>query len=305
MNGKENAIKKIRLMRKEAEKTHETKIEELRKNSSFDELYRKINSLKWDFIRERNAEKREKIEKEIASGENEIKRITASLGSDIDVFGLPYACEKCNDTGIADGKICECAEKLRIAESVKENPLILPCASGLSKIDFSYYGKGEPTKRKEAKYLEKGLLEGYKIFLLAGKTGTGKTYFAGSIVRGMLESGKEIKALSAIKLNKILLEYHLAPLDGKKGIYEELTETDVMLIDDLGAEQVLNNVTIPYLLELLTERAENKKITLVTTNLSPTELEKRYGQRIVSRLLDKKLSLALLFTGDDLRITRK
>ena len=56
MNGKENAIKKIRLMRKEAEKTHETKIEELRKNSSFDELYRKINSLKWDFIRERNAE---------------------------------------------------------------------------------------------------------------------------------------------------------------------------------------------------------------------------------------------------------
>ena len=94
------------------------------------------------------------------------------MGSDIDVFGLPYACEKCNDTGIADGKICECAEKLRVAESVKENPLILPCASGLSKIDFSYYGKGEPTKRKEAKYLEKGLLEGYKIFLLAGKTGT-------------------------------------------------------------------------------------------------------------------------------------
>ena len=78
MNGKENAIKKIRLMRKEAEKTHETKIEELRKNSSFDELYRKINSLKWDFIRERNAEKREQIEK-VLIGEGTVEEKLVKL----------------------------------------------------------------------------------------------------------------------------------------------------------------------------------------------------------------------------------
>lgn len=87
-------------------------------------------------------------------------------------------------------------------------------------------------------------------------------------------------------------------------MWETITETDAILIDDLGAEQVLNNVTIPYILEMLTERAENK-VTVITTNLSPVELEKRYGQRIVSRLLDKKLSVGIEFGGEDLRISKK
>ncbi len=305
MTEKENAIKKIRLMRQETEKRHKETVEKMRNDPSFDKLYRKINSLKWDFIREKNADKRSAIEKEIENSEKEIRSLTASLGSDIDVFSVPYSCDKCSDTGIADGKICICAEKIRIADALKNNSVIAPCANGLKAIDFSYYGKDEKNKKRDAFVIDKGLEKGYKIFLFAGKTGTGKTYFAGSIVRGMLENGKEITAASAIKLNKILLAYHLAPLDGKKEIYERLTETDVMLIDDLGAEQVLNNVTIPYLLELLTERADNKKVTIITTNLSPSELEKRYGQRIVSRLLDKKLSMAYLFGGDDLRLSGK
>lgn len=305
MTEKENAIKSIRLMRRKAEKRHEETVEKLRKDPSFDDLYRKTNSLKWDFVREKNAVKRAEIEKQIARAEDDIKSLTASLGFDIDVFGVPYACDKCKDIGVVNGKICECAEKVRIATALANNSVVSACASGIKGIDFSYYGRDEEKKRQEAKYIKSGLEKGRKIFLFVGKTGTGKTYFAGSVVRGMLEEGKEIMAASSIKLNKILLEYHLAPLDEKKEIYEKLTGTEVMLIDDLGAEQVLNNVTVPYILELLTERAEKGKITIITTNLSPVDLEKRYGQRVVSRMLDKNLSMPILFGGDDLRIAKK
>ena len=88
-------------------------------------------------------------------------------------------------------------------------------------------------------------------------------------------------------------------MQDKNRLWKTFEDADAILIDDLGTEQVLNNVTIPYLLELLTERTD--KVTIITTNLSALDLEQRYGQRIVSRLLDKKLSYPLIFKGNDLR----
>ena len=304
MTGREKAVNEIKRRKKEAEEKRIRIIDDLRKDGYFDKLYREINALKWDYIKTPQTQKRAETEEKISAKENEINKYIKEKGVPYDIFEMPVLCNKCNDGGTVNGKICECVEKIRKEIMLNENPMLRNYPTGFDKTDFSYYGKNEKEKRTCAEYIEKSLKSGKKIFIFAGKTGTGKTYFAGTFIRALIESGKDARAISAIKLNKELLEYHCAPLERKKELWETITEADAILIDDLGAEQVLNNVTIPYILEMLTERTENK-VTVITTNLSPVELEKRYGQRIVSRLLDKKLSVGIEFGGEDLRISKK
>lgn len=302
MTEREKAIIEIKNRRKIAEEARTEALETLRKDASFDDLYRKMNSLRWDYIKTVSTEEQRDIQSRIDSAEESLNKTIKEKGFHFDVLGLPYNCKLCKDTGTIDGVACKCTESVRKELALKENPMLGEMPSGLKAIGYAFYGKDAAGKKACAEYIADEIKKEKRIFLFAGKTGTGKTYFAGSAVRGLLEEGKDVKAISAIKLNKDLLEYHCAPLEKKRGLWVEIAERDVMLIDDLGAEQVVNNVTIPYLLELLTERAEGK-ITFITTNLSPTELEKRYGQRIISRLLDKKLSVAVAFGGEDLRLS--
>ena len=302
MTEREKAIIEIKNRRKLAEEARTEALEALRKDASFDDLYREMNSMRWEFIKAKSPEAQEEIQRKIESAEASLNKIIKENGFPFSVSGVPYNCNLCKDTGTVDGVACKCTESVRKELALKENPILGSMPTGLKAIGYAFYGKDAAGKKACAEYIADEIKKEKRIFLFAGKTGTGKTYFAGSAVRGLLEDGKDVKAVSAIKLNKELLEYHCAPLEKKRGLWEEIAAREVMLIDDLGAEQVLNNVTIPYLLELLTERAE-EKITFITTNLSPTELEKRYGQRIVSRLLDKKLSVAVAFCGDDLRLS--
>lgn len=299
MTGKEKALAAIRLRKKEAEERHAALLDELRKDEMFDDLFRAENALKWEYVKARSTAEKERLDESIRSNRSAMIAYLNKIGYSESVFSASYSCRFCNDSGFVNGKECSCVEKVRFALEVQENPLLSACPAGFSEVDFSYYKEEQAEKKKRADAIERGLASGRKYFLLAGKPGTGKTFFASAAVKGLLADGKDVLALGAVKLNKMLLSYHCAPLEGKKEVWRAIDDADVLLIDDLGAEQVLNNVTIPYLLEILTERTE--KITFITTNLSPSDLEKRYGQRILSRLLDKKLSMPLLFDGKDLR----
>ena len=81
-----------------------------------------------------------------------------------------------------------------------------------------------------------------------------------------------------------------------------LIEADLLVIDDLGAEQVYRNVTSHYLLSLLSERELKNLSTFVTSNLSSEEILARYDERIFSRLFDKRLSAVITFSGKDMRL---
>ena len=77
---------------------------------------------------------------------------------------------------------------------------------------------------------------------------------------------------------------------------------DLLVIDDLGSEPRYRNVTCEYLLLVLEERSSRKLSTVITTNLSPDDIMRQYNERIYSRMCDKRGSLFLPFTGDDLRL---
>ena len=64
-------------------------------------------------------------------------------------------------------------------------------------------------------------------------------------------------------------------------------------------EPNIKNVTIEYLIVLLSERVN--KHTIIATNLSPIEIQNKYGDRVFSRLTNKETNKLLYLDGDDLR----
>ena len=83
--------------------------------------------------------------------------------------------------------------------------------------------------------------------------------------------------------------------------FAALIDAPLLLIDDLGTEPMMRNITVEYLFTLLNERIASKRHTVVATNLTPVQLKERYGERVSSRLLDRTRCRAVQLKGKDLR----
>ena len=83
---------------------------------------------------------------------------------------------------------------------------------------------------------------------------------------------------------------------------DEFFDCDLLVLDDLGTEPMLKNVTVECLMILIGEREKNSKHTIFTTNLDQKQILIRYGERVLSRLLNKSNSLFKTMEGKDKRI---
>ena len=83
---------------------------------------------------------------------------------------------------------------------------------------------------------------------------------------------------------------------------DNLTEVDVLAIDDMGTEQVYKNVTAEYTFQLLNERIARKKQTFISTNLSLADIRERYDERLFSRMIDQNLTFVAKLEGNDKRV---
>ena len=90
------------------------------------------------------------------------------------------------------------------------------------------------------------------------------------------------------------------------GVEERKTDRyfscDLLIIDDLGAE-LSNQFTASCLYNLINTRYNMGKSCIISTNLTHPEIEKRYSQRVLSRLLGQYQNLQ--FTGRDIRMMKK
>lgn len=296
------AQKIIENRREAAVKKYDDLLEKLRADEKFDDELRRLSFLDFeiakcevfgqncdDFIKERDDLKRKTTEYLSKKG---IKNIDEP----------DYFCKKCKDRGYVGRNKCECLEKTRIEVNLDRNPSLKEIPESLRKIDYNFYGEKSAEYLKCAQILNNSFIKGDMNFAtVTGKAGTGKTYLAEVCLKDMLYGGSQVAVINAVKLNRIFLEYHCAPLESKAGIWAELIEPDVLLLDDMGVESVLNNVTVQYFYELLTERAELK--TIITSNLDLRGFENKYGQRIMSRLADKRKSMIISVEGRDYRIS--
>ena len=103
---------------------------------------------------------------------------------------------------------------------------------------------------------------------------------------------------TAFELNELARLYHI----GKSYEFGDILKVDILLIDDLGTEPILNNVTKEYLYNLINVRQINHLPTIISTNLSLDNILSRYDERIFSRLANKNLSTNIILTSQDKRL---
>lgn len=290
----------IRERRERAEREREMLLEELLNDGEFAADYSRLSWLNFEIAkREVYGMPLEKLGEERELLREKIHRVLAEHGARGE--GADYSCKACSDTGYINGKRCDCLERARIEINLSENPFLMEAPSSLKEIDFPFYGAKSAEYCKYARFLHNNFVKGgLNYCTLIGAPGTGKTYIAAVCVKEALYDGAEVRVINGVRLNRTFLEYHCAELARKASVWAELAEPDVLLIDDAGVEATLNNVTVQYLYELLTERADKK--TVITSNLDLRGLENKYGQRILSRLADKRRGAFLRFSGEDYRI---
>ena len=134
--------------------------------------------------------------------------------------------------------------------------------------------------------------------LLMGKSGLGKTFMLQCIARRVSERGHLPVYASAYRLFETARR---AYMENDSDIMASFLNADLLLIDDLGTEPLMNNVTVTQLFNLLNERQMAGRHTVISTNLSMSELQERYTERVTSRFLDAASCRRLMFIGADIR----
>lgn len=233
---------------------------------------------------------------------NESKKKNEQLRRKLNLVPPAPRCSRCGDTGIVGGKFCECAIRYAVNESSGELGIPL---HDFGKVDYEIYGefKSQYVKLFDDINTICTLYPNNKkrCIIIGGGTGCGKTYLAGCAAQKILERGLSVMALTAFAANDRFLKYHTDFGENKADYLEPLLDCSMLIIDDLGTESILKNVSLEYLYQVINERNTMGKLTLITTNLTPDRLLSRYGERIYSRLFDKSLSYATYLKAADIR----
>ena len=226
-----------------------------------------------------------------------------------------FACEACRDEGYVDGRMCECLRLLlRETAQQKLNRLSPLSLSSFDAFDLSYYpedaaahvgagGAEASPRRKMAEVLQ--FCTGYAdrftprspSILMLGGTGLGKTHLSLAIAREVIGKGYGVIYGSAQNLLLQVEKERFGRGDGGDS-ERQLQDCDLLILDDLGVEFMTAFVS-SVIYNLVNTRLMASRPTIISTNLTISELEKRYTERVVSRIIaDYRI---LPFAGRDVR----
>ena len=254
----------------------------------------------------------------------QMKALNRDLGQMLKASGYPedylspvYRCAVCRDTGYTGETVrvpCECLKK---AYQVKLRQAIGLDKSGTE--TFEKYDSGfipnEPvgasgiTQRQISdhartlceKWANQYPAVAFRDILLSGSSGLGKTFLMNAMTERLIERGQNVLLVSAYTFLQMARKSYF---ESENGV-QELMEVPVLMLDDLGSEPLMQNITIEQLFFLINERQNHGLSTVISTNLTIPELRDRYTERIVSRLTDPKHCIVLTLAGQDLRKLEK
>ena len=137
----------------------------------------------------------------------------------------------------------------------------------------------------------------YRDILLTGKSGLGKTFLLHAMADRLIERDQNVLIISAYRMIEILRQNYFGNEEGTT----EMQDADILMIDDLGSEPLMQNVTVEQLFNLLNERQNRGLSTVISTNLDMSRFRERYTERIASRLSDPQRCMLITLVGEDLR----
>lgn len=227
-----------------------------------------------------------------------------------------YQCARCKDTGYVGEPVremCDCMRTAFYTRLYERVGLGEKAEQSFETFDQRVFsdaelpGQGISQRKvmlmlrdKCREYAEEYPHSEVNDLLLMGQSGLGKTFLMHAMAKKLLDRGMNVLMISAYRFLDIARRAYFS---GNTGELDSLMETDVLLLDDLGSEPLMENITIVQFFNLINERQQSRRGTVLSTNLTVKELRERYTERIASRLLDKRQCALLMFVGDDVRRT--
>ncbi len=243
----------------------------------------------------------EKLRSEKKSEEAKLSAALKKLKMTEADFSPSYDCDKCKDIGFISGRPCDCFKEKYKRYTFNELGI-----SPVPDLTFADDTVQKPEKLVKIystmkKYVEKFPSAKTRNFLFVGKTGCGKTHLASIVCGELYKKGFNCVFLTATEANQLFLRMHTTKLSERPDYMGILISCDFLVIDDLGTENIYNNVTAEYFLTLISERLAKKKHTVITTNLTSNEIMRRYNERFFSRVTEKRSSAQIIFEDVNFR----
>lgn len=219
-------------------------------------------------------------------------------------------CEKCGGSGYVGSQMCSCLQELCRQEQVKELTGLL--GKGDERFDGfrpDFYSDqydpnlgASPRKLMQSNFnickkYAQNFTPSAGSLLFSGATGLGKTFLSACVAREVTDHGFSVMYESAIR---VFADFETEKFgDGDEtDLTRKYFETDLLIIDDLGTEMT-TQFTTSMLYHIINTRLLEGRATIISTNLLPDAIEKRYSPQIASRLIGSYRLIK--FVGEDIR----
>ena len=216
-------------------------------------------------------------------------------------------CDRCGGNGYVGSNMCECLRELCRQEQKKELTFLNVGRESFDQFRLDYYPERDNCRAIMEKTYQAcrryalGFSEKSPNLLFSGDTGLGKTFLSACIARTVADNGYSVMYESAGHLFAKLERAKFSGDEVARRESDRYLACDLLIMDDLGTEMP-GQFTTAALYSLVNDRMLSGKPTIISTNLTLEEFERRYSRQIASRLRGSFLRIP--FVGDDIRLQK-
>jgi DNA replication protein DnaC len=253
----------------------------------------------------------EDAERKAAACQKKIESLLIAAGYEKDALEYRPQCAKCADTGYADGKICACLTRFYIDQLFTDSAITKRMSEeNFDTFDIALYSdscqNGSVSPRENIAKIVRKAQDFICAFgtcpenlFIQGKVGVGKSFLAHCIACDVLNQGHSVVYVTAYNLVEQLTAVSLGRQD--KELFDAFLDAELLIIDDFGCERQTDYSEM-LMLNIINERLVRAKPVIISSNLTASELNTRYDERIVSRIVGNFTGLRII--GEDLRLKR-
>lgn len=217
-----------------------------------------------------------------------------------------WRCNACQDTGYVTGedgvkRMCACLTQRMLAEQFTQGQV-----SRRERFETFQEDIFPTPRQRKATCKARDICKDYAErfpgnnppgLLILGQAGLGKSFLLNCVAVRVLERGFSVLSLPAYDYMQAVL----AALRDRQPM-PDFHAPDLLILDDLGAEPMLNNITRENLTNLLDARQRQGLATAFSSNFTREQIINEYGERFAFRLLSPRNTLTLELIGENLRL---
>ena len=263
-----------------------------------------------------NANTLDSLKDTISKCHQEKLSLLKSMGLSPDYLEISYDCPDCKDTGFIGTEKCHCFKQKSIDLLYQQSDLRdIIKIENFDNFDLNVYSKDELNSLtgvnaqetaanafKICKEFAANFGKSFENIFLCGNVGIGKTYLTHCIAAEVLKQGHSVVYIGALRLFELFNAHIFSKDVDVSEEYDNIFTCDLLIIDDLGTE-ISSSATVSQLFACLNDRLLAHRSTVISTNLSITQLDELYSERTASRIFSQYQILRLF--GEDIRIKKK